>query len=207
MTERSDTRPSLTSTLRDRRREQAVDAIAAIAHELFATQGFANTSVEEIATAAGCSPRTFYRYFGTKEEVMFYDLPSLLDSWTEILDELLNQGMSAWAAITESAVHLIASSPEENERIARDRMNLWIREPALGARYMQYIVAAEQALTERLIRAAEDDPEQRQLAPLRAAAAVGAYRVTLAQYHDGHLDGALADHARGALASMAHGLA
>ena len=39
--------------------------------ELFAEQGFEGTTVEDIATRAGLTKRTFFRYFGDKREVLF----------------------------------------------------------------------------------------------------------------------------------------
>ena len=40
---------------------------------LFTEQGYAQTTVEEIADAAAISPRTFFRYFPTKEHVVLWD--------------------------------------------------------------------------------------------------------------------------------------
>lgn len=41
--------------------------------DLFERNGFDETTVDEIATAAGVSPRTFFRYFPTKEECVLFD--------------------------------------------------------------------------------------------------------------------------------------
>jgi AcrR family transcriptional regulator len=40
---------------------------------LFSDQGYAETTVEDIADAAAISPRTFFRYFATKEDVVLWD--------------------------------------------------------------------------------------------------------------------------------------
>lgn len=65
-------------SLMERRRQDSRDEIVAIAIGLFVRDGFEATTVEAIAEAAGCSPRTFYRYFGSKEDVMFHDLPKVI---------------------------------------------------------------------------------------------------------------------------------
>ncbi|WUH33366.1 TetR/AcrR family transcriptional regulator [Streptomyces sp. NBC_00445] len=44
--------------------------IARAAARLFVTQGLRATRAEDIAQAAGIAPRTFYRYFATKEEAV-----------------------------------------------------------------------------------------------------------------------------------------
>src|SRR5437660_815824 len=52
----------------DRRRAELLDA----ALDLFSVYGYDETTTDEIAEAAGVSPRTFFRYFPTKESVLFF---------------------------------------------------------------------------------------------------------------------------------------
>jgi AcrR family transcriptional regulator len=47
--------------------------IQAEAMRLFGERGYAQTTVEDIADAAAISPRTFFRYFPTKEDVVLWD--------------------------------------------------------------------------------------------------------------------------------------
>jgi AcrR family transcriptional regulator len=42
------------------------------ARELFLTQGYAATSVEQVAEAAGVAPRTVFRHFPRKEDLVFH---------------------------------------------------------------------------------------------------------------------------------------
>jgi AcrR family transcriptional regulator len=55
-----------------KRAENARERFEAAAYRLFREQGYAATTVPEIAAEAGLTERTFYRYFTDKREVMFW---------------------------------------------------------------------------------------------------------------------------------------
>jgi len=62
--------PSAPLSLTERRKAETRMEIARAAAGLFARHGLRATRAEDIAQRAGIAPRTFYRYFATKEEAV-----------------------------------------------------------------------------------------------------------------------------------------
>ncbi|MFG2605540.1 TetR family transcriptional regulator [Streptomyces sp. NPDC048514] len=58
-------------TLRERKKRRTREALLRSALELFTTQGYENTTIDEIAEAVDVSQRTFFRYFAGKEDAAF----------------------------------------------------------------------------------------------------------------------------------------
>ncbi len=62
-------------------------ALVDAALTLFASKGYESTCVDEIAEQVGVSPRTFYRYFETKDRVLFFGGDAFNDAVVRRLPE------------------------------------------------------------------------------------------------------------------------
>lgn len=97
--------------------------------ELFAAKGFDETSIDDIAEAAGIARRTFFRYFPSKNAVPWGDFDAQLDGLRGHLSELpanlpLADGL-------RSALLQFNTFPEEEAAVHRQRMALILENPAL----------------------------------------------------------------------------
>ncbi|MEL6981667.1 MAG: TetR family transcriptional regulator, partial [Actinomycetota bacterium] len=82
MGERSDDPNRGRSNARGRRTRAHVERVAL---ELFVRDGFEETTVDAIATAAEVSPRTFFHHFRTKHDVLWGDSFEELNRFGELL--------------------------------------------------------------------------------------------------------------------------
>ena len=121
-------------------------AVVAAALELFQTQGFDQTSVEQIAKAAGVSRSTFFRQFGGKEDVVFADHEVLLEQLRDFLDEGHDDPWGAVCAASESVFTHFAHDPE----LARRRYQIVRQVPVLREREIITVFRYERLFDEYL---------------------------------------------------------
>lgn len=107
------------------------ERLSQAAFELFAERGFDETTVDDITARAGTGRTTFFRAFGSKEEVVFPDHDSLLASVQGRLDAA---GAGAEAVALAEAARLVLMHYLAEGELARTRYRLTRRVPALRAR-------------------------------------------------------------------------
>jgi AcrR family transcriptional regulator len=174
------------SERRERKRTRTRRLIQAEALRLFADNGYAGTTVEEIADAAAISPRTFFRYFPSKEDVVLWDeydtlSLDLLDARPP--DEPLAETLRA--VIREMLDGLYRRDPER--LLARVRLQFSV--PELRARLLDTQIHGVEELTPLLRRrggAAVDELQVRVIGSALLAAVVVA--LDRWQIDDGELD-------------------
>ncbi|HWM08228.1 MAG TPA: helix-turn-helix domain-containing protein [Solirubrobacteraceae bacterium] len=71
--------------LRERKKQATRTAIHDAAMRLYGEQGFAGTTVDQIAEAAGVSRATVFTYFATKEDIVFGDAPAAIAALADLL--------------------------------------------------------------------------------------------------------------------------
>lgn len=125
--------------LRERTRRAVRAELSRLAVELFTERGFEQTTVEDIAEAAGLSKRSFFRYFPSKEDAAFGDVDLLGEQvaaelrssplkeppWDSLHRVLRNWSEEIYA--TEAAsqrLKLIESTPALHARLQHKRERL-----------------------------------------------------------------------------------
>jgi len=92
----------------ERQRAALREEISAAACALFVAQGFEATTVDQIVEAVGISRRSFFRYFGSKEDVLLGDLAARGDAVARALSGR-SHAEDPWEALRGA---MISAQPE-----------------------------------------------------------------------------------------------
>ncbi|HEY0240803.1 MAG TPA: TetR/AcrR family transcriptional regulator [Friedmanniella sp.] len=159
--------------LRERTRRAVQHELLLVALDLFATQGFESTTVDQIASAAGLSRRSFFRYFGTKEDVLTQTLAEL---GQQLAVDLRVRPASEvpWVALRRAFDPLVELMSSDARALTMTR--LMLDTPALQASHLQKVTSWQRALAEVLERRLDvgpDEHDRRLEADAVSGAAVG----------------------------------
>jgi len=188
---------------RERKKLRTRDALEAAALRLFAEKGYVETTIEEIAEAADVAVRTFFRYFQSKQHVLFGDVAH--DVTARLRITLAAQ--PAGADLIDSIGTAMASLEfgDDDRRQILDRMRLVERMPALSGAYHMLFQDLHNAIVD--FTAARAGVAPKDLYPqLLGGAATASIKASLTAF-ESHPDGpALGEILAGAYASLTEGL-
>lgn len=157
---------------------QARDRMVDAAFALFDEHGYDATTVEQIVERAGVSRSTFFRAFGSKEDVIF---PSHDDLQSRMAARLATgTSETMMLAVSEAAVLVLEQYLEEGP-LARSRYRLTRTVPALRDREVASMVGYQRLFRDH-VRAWLDDPDADLHAELFAGAVVTAHNVVLRRW-------------------------
>ncbi len=154
--------------LRELKKERTRKALIAAAADLFEQHGYEATGVADIAAAAEVSTSTFFRYFTSKEAVLFADAQERVQRAIEVIGSRAGDLRPA-EVLVEAVDTAIGSQMEMFARLGSVRTSLLLQHPALRGLMAGQVEMADQEQTVALRQAYPD-----RLDDLTAAAMVGA---------------------------------
>jgi AcrR family transcriptional regulator len=153
----------------------------AAAAELFTERGFDNTTADEIAEAAKCSRSTLFRYFRTKEDILFGDDYSEIAAVRAAL-AALPPCDDPWQAAKDIALTRFLAFLSGETGPPRECIELWFSHPTLLSRYQDNNHRWEELLEEFFAAQRGVRPETDLLSQLQACAVVSAIRAAMRAY-------------------------
>jgi len=153
---------------------------------LFADKGYDQTTVDDIAHAAAMSPRTFFRYFPTKEDVVLwdeYDERPLQELWQT------RPGQDPLAQLILGVREIIADVYHKDPELLLTRIKMSVTVPEIRARFLNHQETMIGPYFEQLTDAVGAGRDDLQLA-VTLAALYSAMLVAMERWqrHDGRED-------------------
>jgi AcrR family transcriptional regulator len=158
----------------------ARDRLTEAALTLFDESGYEQTTVDDITGRAGLSRATFFRYYRSKEDVIFPDHDRLLE---QVKDRLLNSNHSTALVAVSDAVRLVLLHYLEEGDLAHRRYALTSTVPALRDREIASVARYQRLFREFISDWMGDQSESASLrAELMAASVVSAHNHVLRRW-------------------------
>lgn len=139
-----------------RRPSTTRDEITAVAMTLFAQHGFDEVSVDDIAAAAGIARRTVFRYYSSKNAIVWGDFDSHLGVMRTLLEETADTVDTSTAL--RQAVLTFNDFPVDETPRHRMRMRMILEVPALQAYSMLMYTGWRDVIAQFVARRSGTDP-------------------------------------------------
>lgn len=170
-------------SLQSRKQQLVRDAIFDAAVETFAINGFDDTTVEDVARAAGVSRATFFRYFSSKDDLLAQNVMNYGTALTEAIKSS-PRSFSPFQIMHETVLS-IARQKVTHPR-TRQVIDISLRSVSAMQAHASRLIEVEEsvaiAFAERLGCKSKDDLEPR----LLAAMTVSAMNVAIMAWYRGN---------------------
>jgi AcrR family transcriptional regulator len=166
----------------------ARERLQAVTLELFAEQGFEGTTVAEIASRAGLTERTFFRYFTDKREVLFTGQDTFEGMFVDQIAAAPPDPQPF--AVVNRALQAVAADffPPERQTFSRQRQTIIDANPGLRERELLKLTGLTSAMAAALRERGTPEPT----ALLVAECGMTIFRVAFARWVGGNDDHDLA---------------
>ncbi len=129
--------------------------ITAVALDLFASRGFDEVSVDDVARAAGIARRTLFRYYPSKNAIPWGDFDAHLNLMRALLDKA-DPGAGIGEALRTA---LLAFNEFDDKERHRQRMRLILGTDALQAHSMTMYAGWRGVVAEFVARRRGEEPD------------------------------------------------
>jgi AcrR family transcriptional regulator len=163
--------------LRERKKRMAQTAIEEAALRLFQQRGYEQTSIRDIADEVIMSSRTFFRYFASKEEILYGPTQAVLAEGVTYLQHM-PPAESIHAALMATFLYLAGRYQEQRESFLI-RYHIATVTPSQTSVYLYSLASTEPALCNVLFNRPGTQEEDRHFIRLLVALYMAAFRVTL----------------------------
>jgi AcrR family transcriptional regulator len=190
--------------LRERKKRETREALSWATLRLTVERGWDHVLVEDIATAAGVSPRTFNNYFSSKAEAIAF---RHLNRFVQFADALRERPVEEplWDAVRTAALQVIDPDAQSPPDGWTSGVRLMTAHPAMVAEFAKADVDGERLLADAIAeRVGGTDPIYPQLV---AAAVSAANRIATAEWVRTEQPGPVGPMVLAALDRFATGLA
>jgi len=131
------------------------EQIAVTALELFTAAGFDKTTMNDVAEAAGVSRRTAFRYFASKNDLVWDGFEQALERLHKVLSVEADDGRpvneATWARIEHAQLVSLEATPAWLH-VTRLRLRLIAQEPTLIAHGSPKLAGTQREIAEFLVR-------------------------------------------------------
>jgi AcrR family transcriptional regulator len=172
-------------SLREKNKQATRSELSRFGIELFLKNGFANTTIDEIVEPLGIAKRTFFRYFGVKEDLVFawYE-----DLTTVLVDELKRrpEQEKPFDAVCNTLSSLLKLY-DENPQWALSMVRLSGETPSLVGKSFEKRVLWEKAFAATLVEREGKKAMPSLRAQVIAGAAMAAFSAAVGEWaaHEG----------------------